>query len=311
MDLALSTDCPIFQRHNQLYLNRLLDTLVRGWHTLATPYPSELVEILSPEIWDSYGDVLSQDLKTATRAFRPLVRPVDCGACDADHLSRFLSMPTILLVENPRSDGGFLEEVVARLRPRMRSSMMSMNRSVDIRHGGGISEIPKEIRRLSTDYINLAPPGFPPRFIVLADSDAKYAGDRSEDALRVERVSRSVGVAVHILEKRSIENYIPDEPLREYARTRTQHREAVEIITGLQGEARDYYPMKDGLPKDQSKSREHEPLYPPGLPRAQGLANFVVDFLETSQRHLTRQNLMQRDHSGDLSVLLDILEGNI
>jgi hypothetical protein len=311
VDLALSDTCPIFKTGNERYLHRLLDRILQGWHILASPDPVRLQQLLSVETWRIYGIFLTSSYKGATTSFRTLAHPADCASCDVDSLSLFLNLPTVLLVENAKSDGDFIKAVANRLKPRLNGSLRGAYQSVQIYQGGGIGELPREITRISERYILHRPNGLPPRFLVVADSDAKQPGQPSGDASLVAKAARTTSIDCHILEKRSIENYIPDEALAGFARKRPHLRDAVTAITSLSGAARDHYPVKGGLPGDISKSTEIESLYPTGFPRELGLSNFVTDFLNVSRDNLTKNNLVERDSGGDLKRLLGMLERNI
>jgi hypothetical protein len=311
VDLSLSDNCPIFKLGNERHLYHLLYSIVQGWHILANPDPARLQQLLSAEAWATYGIFITKSYKGATTSFRTLAHPGDCGSCNVESLSQFLNMPTVLLVENAQSDGEFIVAVASRLRPRLNRSLRSDRQSVEIFQGGGIGELPREISRISGHYLQRRPKGLPSRFLVVADSDAKRPGRPSRDAALVAEAARKSSVDCHILQKRSIENYIPNEALDGYAHKRPHLREAVNTIKNLSGAARDHYPLKGGLPSDISTSTEVESLYPAGTPRGMGLSNFMSDFLKHAQEQLTENNLDERDPSGDLHNLLDFLERNI
>jgi len=310
MELILNRDCPIFDTINRRHLHRLLDVVVRGWHTIAHPPPEQLQDLVGEDAWSVYGDLILASYKTAASG-RRLNGPRACTSCDAEALANFLCLPTLILLENPRSDGEFLHMVARVLLPRIVRNLRGANASVEIHHGGGITEIAREIPRLSQRYSRWRPEGLPARFVVFTDSDAKSPGRPDGNAVKVAAVARDAGVACHTLEQRSIENYIPDTALAEYASVRRDRTESVAVITGLDVPARNHYPMKAGLPAQVDESREDETLYPAGTPREFGLGDFVDDFLEVSGRNVTRSDLRSRDVSGDLDRLLDLVEENI
>jgi hypothetical protein len=143
----------------------------------------------------------------------------------------------------------------------------------------------------------------------MSDSDAKHPGDISAQALDVKRTSRELGVTAHVLQKRSIENYIPDDALIDFASTRVDRQWAVQKITSLPPPARDHYPMKDGL--TDSDIEHSKGLYPEGFPRNLKLGDFMHDFLDNFSYTLENFSLRQRDGVGELDLLLDALEQNL
>ena len=50
-----------------------------------------------------------------------------------------------------------------------------------------------------------------------------------------------------MLQKRTIENYVPDDTLLNYASVRQHKQSAADYITKIKGKARDHYPIKRGL----------------------------------------------------------------
>jgi len=309
MILALAEHCPLFAAENKHLLHQLLGTVVRRWHVVAAPAPDRFRRLVTSDLWADYGEYIEQSYKTATTAMGGLLRPNDCGGCAPALLVDFCMLPALLIVENATTDGEFFRAVLGVLRPRVISYFNGPYPRIQIENAGGIGEMPKEIRRHGKRYSIARPGGVAlPRIVAVADSDATEPGQETADARAVRQAADEAGCAVHILGKRSIENYVPDTALRSYARTRRDRAPAVDVITALPPVARDHYPMKRGLPP----SDERPEIYPAEVPAGFGLGDgFIADLLANFTHTLDAQGLRERDPAGELTELLDLLEGNL
>ena len=106
--------------------------------------------LLPAHTWQTYGVLLAKSATTAVNAPH-LYKPTDCQSCDPEALAGLLSQPAVLIVENPATDGQFIIEVSARLRPRLHRRLAGPSPSIVVAHGAGIGEIPKEIKRYVSD----------------------------------------------------------------------------------------------------------------------------------------------------------------
>jgi hypothetical protein len=264
---------------------------------------------MAPAVWSIFGELIEQKYKAVTNALGRWVRVADCSGCLPRHLAEFCDLPTLLLVENVETDGEFIRMVVAKLRPRLRGHFGGTHPLIKVEQGGGIAELVKEINRHGQLYGSVRPHGHvPARVVAVADSDAPSPGRPSADANAVRRAATKAGVATHVLTKRTIENYIPDEALHRYAESRRHLLAAVQTITSLPTPARDHYPMKDGL-KDKDRL---DGLYPDDLPSDLGLGDrFMRDLLTHYSYMIEARELRIRDGAGELDDLLRLLEDNL
>ena len=307
MIVALSDECPLFHPPNEIYLHRFLLTIAARWHAIVSPSPERLQTILPQHVWSVYGGLLSRAYPIAVNSSQSWVSHQDCGTCDAKKISMYYSLPVLVVVENAQTDGAWLRAIADRLRPSVSRRFNGNDPMISVIQAGGIGEIPKEVRRLATRYVRLRPrEDLPLRVIALADSDAKEPGGLSGSAREVEKVASEVGATAHILHKRTIENYIPDDSLLAYAELRRERRAAADQIVALSGAARDHYPIKSGLEESDLSS-----IYPPGITPGLGLGDFVHDLLSNLYHSITANGLRVRDGAGELDVLLDKLERNL
>lgn len=310
MDVALSPGCPLFEEQHDLELMTVLRGVRRGWHSLATPSPTELKKLLPAHTWETYGVLLAESTKAS--AYAPYLHaPTDCRTCDPEALADLLGQPVVLIVENPTTDGRFVSEVSARLRPRVHRRLAGPDASIVIVHGGGIGEIPKEIKRYVTALRSRAyVPGLPRRVVAITDSDARSPGRVSTAATAVTKVANDYGIDHWVLAMRSIENYIPDQALLSYAATRAHASSAIDVVVALPVPARDHYPVKVGLPPESERTPDELMLYGASVEAGKGVGDFVVDFFENFPQLLIRHELRARDHDRDLEKMLDMIERN-
>lgn len=302
MNILLSEECPIFLRENRRYLLQVLVTLGNYNHAIVHPETPRLRELLGEDDWRTFGESLSSVLTRASRG--PITpAPKNCERCDPASLADYLSQKTVLIVENAVSDGQFVKMVLRRIAPDVERFISAQ---VDIRTGGGISNIPRELDLLAPSHLRTVPAGMPPRFIVLVDSDRTGPDHKSRDARVAIREAEKHGVCIHVLAKRSIENYIPDAELEELFGGGPKG-ELLAAILALDPVHRDYFPMKYGLSQNTDAGPGLAP-YPSTIPRNIGLGDFVVRVLSKGMRYSSRQQIEARDHTGDLKEFATLLE---
>ena len=313
MILSLSEDCPIFRPAAELHLHRLMYTIaVQGWHLVALPDPARLEGVLPPHIWRLYGPYLRQSYKEIVNSPQVIARHADCAECDPAKMATFYALPIAVIVEDIESDASWLKYIASKLRPRLARRLAGANAAFEFQHAGGIGHIPSELRRLGERYRAARPAaGLPLRLVAISDSDSTYPGNIPPPAREVTRVASAEGAMAHVLHKRAIENYIPDESLHQYASKRPDYRGAVAHITSLKRAARDHYPMKPGLTEADLAVSQVRDLYESSPLLGLGLGNFIIDFISNFASYTDPRQLMQRDGVGELTALLDMLEGNL
>ncbi|MFO7563765.1 MAG: hypothetical protein R6X02_14060 [Enhygromyxa sp.] len=154
-------------------------------------------------------------------------------------VERLLRRPLRLKLENEINDRHFLERTVpAMWRKRWRTAMS--NGWIEPEQGGGISEIRRVlINEVAADDCRRL------RLWVMFDSDATGPGDVHEEAERTRAACEDVGVPYHMLERRMIENYVPEPAMRGWV-TRVQaaaqgsnspkaHEEARRLVKAIEG----------------------------------------------------------------------------
>jgi hypothetical protein len=204
-----------------------------------TPVTAVTLEI------DADAPTSGEILPTATMRFTPL------------KAIALLAQPLQIIVEDETSDGGFLLWM-ARLLGK--DSIRAAYRAgrVSFRHAGGKRQMLKSARAMTfgvwpRDGRPIMPMKL--RSCAILDSDSHFAGDDRNATIK-SQLEPHVGF-VHILEGRTIENYVP----RKHAEDRLRGAgPAVAAYFSLSEEQRRYFPLKTGFrdeatpPQPQSMS---------------------------------------------------------
>ena len=252
-----------------------------------------------------YGEWIGKRYKQGINVKRAVFSPALCQDCDPGRLVKYLELEVVVLVENASSDGRFLRKAIEHLRPEL-GRLFADPRVIDIRQAGGIGELMKEAERCMAFRSALVPAGAPSRVIAVADSDAPKPAALSSAAKSLVGNGEKKGYGVHVLAKRAIENYVPDEALAEYRRIRPHAGKAIDLVLGLDDVARDHYPMKTGLDESAAKTG----LYPDDVLLHAAVGDFIVDLLTECPQALDQASLCARDHGQDLLALIELLEAN-
>jgi hypothetical protein len=311
MILTLSEKCPIFARTEEAHLQSLLYALcVKRRHILATPDPGRLKQLLPDYLWDLHGVYLTQGSKQAINSGQRWIANADCGNCDASKLAAFCDLPALLIVENASTDGAWIKLIAQKVRPQVAAYFAGTYTKLDIRQAGGNGEIPKELQRAAEQYSRYRPSdSMPLRVIALTDSDAKMPGRPSSEAQAVRKAAERLGARAHILTKRTIENYIPDNSLREYGMKRPDKKSAISVVVNLTPPARDHYPIKGGLEEPELEATGS--MYPVNTRPKIGLGDFIIDFINEFGRIIDVNELRRRDGTNELEAILDLIEENV
>lgn len=308
MLLQLDETCPIFAQGNEIHLVKLLSAVKSGRHYFFSPAVNELARIIDPHLWRIFGDALLASHKNVVNVKQAPSSHVNCKACDPKKLADYYSAPLFLVVENETTDGGWLKLVISKLRPRLRRSFDGHDPHLAIRQAGGITEIPKIVKSLSEPMSPIVPTGARLRVMAMFDSDARVPGGLSSNSKAVVAAVGPLGITYHVLNKRTIENYIPDNALRQYTDKRADRKPAAELIASIVGPARDHYPIKDGLSEEEAVSTG---LYANTIRLGVGLGDFIEDLIDNFYHIIDKHDLVNRDGCGELEELLDKLESNL
>jgi len=143
----------------------------------------------------------------------------------------FLGQPLVVLLENIDSDRLFIDKCLLYL-----SDVPSDNLWLEYDHGGGT-----DICRVANNIAGKR------RVIIIIDRDictldSSYRKSNEE----LEEICEKYGYTLHVLSKREMENYIPDEALKRYLNLRgVEWRN--NVYFRLPEELKDYFDLKKGM----------------------------------------------------------------
>lgn len=171
---------------------------------------------------------------------------------------QYLNSPLKIILENSRNDAHFLKAIFRCFRQDTKTIVKHIeNRWIQFDMGGGSSI--KQVIQTDMDSFNSA------RFtkkskdylrcFVLLDSDKEYStAPLKEGTNNLVEFLDEIGVAYHILEKREMENYIPDIAFGDV----TENRPFIEAYLRLSAEQKDYIDLEKGFPNKNFNSLSTE-----------------------------------------------------
>lgn len=157
----------------------------------------------------------------------------------ASDLNGILSRKAVVILENEFSDALFINTV---LKSQKKISLLqSKDVSWEIKGAGGCGEIPKHILSEVTKMKNLK------RILVIHDSDRLYPDNEINEVQRkIIETAEQNNVTCCTLDKREIENYIPDEII---AKLDVARKKIIESFSNLSSTQKDFFDYKFGFKK--------------------------------------------------------------
>lgn len=147
----------------------------------------------------------------------------------------FLGQPLKIVLENVESDRLFIEKCLELLGESRSNKLW-----IEFVHGGG-SDLSKVAQSINGKH----------RTICIIDSDiisppSTYNTPSKERYInKIKRICESHGYILHILNKREMENYLPDKALEEYLEQ--ENRILEHVYFSFPDQCKDYFDMKKGL----------------------------------------------------------------
>jgi len=233
-------------------LDRLIDHFLSGKHL----WDIDDVDAMQASSWLTGDDrVTRRNVEALEKCFvanaqQPTTRmhriaiTVDDRTMAPNHLSTSdallsLATPAMVIVENEESDGAFLGAMVRAFR-RDAVEYAIHERWLELDHAGGYGEIEKRVERYKARNTG------PVRLLILADSDRLFPGHESQTYKKILQVCTDHSVPYVLLEKRSIESYLPVEALQ-----RSGRREQYKAYLHLSNPQKDHYRIKSGFSRDR------------------------------------------------------------
>ena len=298
------------------FLDRIIHRIEDGAHEWSIENPASLeasdwMHNCRPNLLELFKDAVKKQsyprqrfpLRSVTVTANP-----KAGELTPQQAARYVSKPLFVLVENRFSDGELLSTALRYMSPAPLQKLLNSNVHdlIYCDSAGGNGELLKLIR----DYDATAKRGsLPLRMVVFTDSDGLLPGYIGDKPKEIESACKLLGVPCLILQKRAIENYIPDEILELCDK---EHQSQVAILCQLTREQRDYFPIKDGVKYFARLTKEEIAFYASIDRGAQqtlgiGLGNKVILLLGKHKNVLTAQALQKRDYNGELKKLVQMI----
>lgn len=308
-----------------ILIDRLVDRLADEVHRVDVPEVDLLQESnwyreARPTLKKVLMSALARPPRVADDSRGPHVKAVEVLDADSAKLAAKLAhTPLVILVEDRESDGVFLDIIVEELGwPGLQTLWANSQKvtppAIKIDTAGGKDAIPQRIERAMSDA---AAENRSHRLFVLCDSDTKWpSDDKTARTVAAVREACAVhGVPHHVLRKRCVENYIPDqvfEAAREDLRN-LSHVDRFNALLRRSRAQRDHFPVKDGMKAAERSEALQAGLYDaseeedlrllekslfPKKPRPLLLLN------RERRESFTADELRARDGEGELEVLL-------
>ena len=240
------------------WLDRILHKVDDRWHVWDTTSQPELGEIANASWIRDRGDqgkwvldLLVASIRRSAWSSAPHGRRVHVTIFPdgADELTpeaavRLAEEQMVILVENRNSDGAFVKRIVADLDRALNRVLHLPGNPIRIDSLGGAGEMPAEVERRTQGA------RYRPRLVAIGESDRRGPDDEESDAARrLRRTCETHGVACWVLAKREAENYLPRILLAERPDAGMDHARLVEAWERLSDDQKDFFDMKNGLPK--------------------------------------------------------------
>ena len=315
------------QQHRQLDI--ILNTALDGWHEWKIDDP----EILEQSDWfqssrqyvkDFFEKSVQREAYSASSSLHKHCWFVTSQGDSSDTLApqaavHYFTTPLRICVENEFTDRLFVDTVLSLLAfPELKEFFdqfaEGQKKPVEYLHGGGTGELCKLIKRRVGETVAQ---GIRFRAVTVTDSDARFPGDqeRMKKALEIEEVCRNNDIPCIVLNRRTIENYIPDEVLQGWADEPGNQAviELVNAVCSLTAEQRDHLPMKKKLPIDKKLASEEVALYA-SIPAQQRdtlarskFRDDLIHLFKTHKQYLTGDGLRRRDGKEELDRIVAMI----
>lgn len=238
-------------------LDYLVNIIVTGKHKFYFESFEE-AELINSNWFDSLGDrvqfstyelftkaavessrISSQEIKE--RVVLEITNSEDVGSLLAE-ANAILEEVLYILIEDFESDGGFLIRLTEIYKKASKSLVFAhKKRWVQLQHCGGKTSLIRMLER----YPEPSSKDFKKRAFVIVDSDRKHPNDTPADTVKISDICKSKNIPIHVLEKREIENYIPDNVFRKLVPRDLEDRlNAYVSMTPVQ---KDYYDLEKGF----------------------------------------------------------------
>lgn len=159
---------------------------------------------------------------------------------------RYLKQPVGIVLENNLNDQFFFDAIVKHLADDNLLSTHFKNGWIEYINGGGCDNIPNVLEGKANSFINLPKEkNHYLRVYILFDSDSKYPNAPLKDSYKkIFPKLQLLGIPFHLLHKRSMENYLPDEAFSEIGSITKEYKLA---YLRMNSEQKDFFSIQKGF----------------------------------------------------------------
>lgn len=217
-----------------------------------------------------------------------------------NEINEYLNTPAMVIVENGMNDGLFVRAIMKHFSPQVNLEEQLSNNLFAIDPAGGSGARSRVEYHLSIHHDQ---PKYL-RCLVVVDGDKRFPSDTTYGSFHAQQNDiayyQSKNVAYHVLEKRAMENYMPDEVYEHNRNVFTD--DWVNAYLNLNEEQKDYYYVAEGFQKDLPKTKRNAMIFDwHDLPV--GVQNLYSDVIQTANfQHLLGQPFYKGNFKNEFPV---------
>lgn len=174
---------------------------------------------------------------------------------------RYFNQTFIIILENRLNDSYFLNALIENFKKRSKIIKRHLDNGwLDYGNGGGLDNIINEVNAMMRSFENLPKENHKYlRCFVLVDSDKKFPNDTiKQNRVKLFQFLNKISIPYHELEKREMENYLPDEVIE----TIENNNDFIQAYLRLNDSQKDYFDLEEGFTVNlDSSSAEIQELY--------------------------------------------------
>lgn len=211
-------------------------------------------------------DVLNERFERWVHEGNPIPEIVVSDSGSPDHFTleeaiAYLNQPYKILLENSDNDAYFLEALCRNFKKRSRKiTRFRENLFLEYANAGGKSNIRHFVESELKKYGHL--PKSPENYLrlfILVDSDSEYENDEKPEVSSLKSYLDTLKVPYHVLTKREMENYLPDEAFAIIG----GNQAFIQAYLRLEPEQKDFFDLERGFPnrrRSQVEAEKGEPF---------------------------------------------------
>lgn len=215
-------------------------------------------------------------------------------------INEYLNSPATIVVENGKNDGCFVRAIMKHFAPSINFEEQLSNSFVviDPASGSGAKSRIEYFLNIHHDQPKYL------RCLVIVDGDKRFPGDNTYGSYQTQQTDgayfQSKNVTYHVLEKRAMENYMPDEVFEHNRNVFSD--DWVNAYLYLTEEQKDYYYIAEGFQKDIPNYKRQAQIYDwQDLPN--GIQTLYRDVVQTANyHHLLKQPYHHGNFKNDFPV---------